>query len=274
VDALNVIQHAVYLCLANLDPQIRHAREMTPAPGGTRPVQLFQLRPGAAILRSTPTRRPGCPGCAVGPSAVRPHALFGTAAPRLNGTATRMFSRSFAGRSRASAAGWAFTLRDDPAPPIIHAVEVSAPVVIEGTLVTLSWEATNALRVDVDGFGQHPPQGSITVPVTRTSAFRVRAVNPFGEAAVFSPVVRTVSLPRLREIPVPTLPTISPLHAVPPRPVVGVPGWRPDTTTIFSKPATMTRDGTSRAAIPARGIWARTLRRTAKVSTLRRGLRK
>ncbi len=59
-DALHVVQQSIFLALAALDPASRHARELAPPPGDPRPRQLFILRPGAALLRTPVTRRPGC----------------------------------------------------------------------------------------------------------------------------------------------------------------------------------------------------------------------
>jgi molybdopterin/thiamine biosynthesis adenylyltransferase len=200
-DALSVIQQAVYLCLAVLDPRSRHARDLAPLPQDPRPRQLFVQRPGAALVRASVTRRADCPGCAVGPSPLAGAAHAGEAT-------TELFDGLLVGHERMLAAGWRFALSGEIKPPRIDAVEVSEPLVVEGTTVTLSWAASNATHVRIDGLGTHPSEGAIKALVANTTAFRVHAVNPFGEDSALSPVVRTMRLPRLREIALPTLPTV------------------------------------------------------------------
>jgi molybdopterin/thiamine biosynthesis adenylyltransferase len=199
-DAFSVIQQSVYLCLAVLDPRSRHARDLAPPPTDPRPRQLFVQRPGAALLRAPVTRRPGCPGCAVGPSplAGRDHAAMG---------ADGLLGRLLDGHPRMRAAGWRLALNGVCEPPLIDSVEVSEPLVAQGATVTLTWAAVNATHVVIDTLGVHSPEGELEVPITSTTAFRVRAVNPFGEVARLSPVVRVVPLPRLREIALLSLPT-------------------------------------------------------------------
>jgi len=193
-DALSVIQHAVYTSLALLDPRSRHARELAPGRGDPRPRQLFQIHPGAALVRSTVTRRPGCAGCAVGPSPLSGDRRGGIA------TSTRRVARA---GGRPQAAGWPLVLTGDPTPPVFARVEVGQPVVLEGQSVRLSWEVENAVRVRIEGLGEHPPTGALEHVVTETTSFRLTAVNPFGETSALSPTVRTVQLPRLTEIPIP-----------------------------------------------------------------------
>lgn len=192
-DALSVIQHATYLSIAVLDPRSRHARDLAPPPADPRPRQLFVLRPGAALLRTPVTRRPGCPGCAVGPSPIGEEPRPATPAA---GAAVPLTKE----HPRAPAAGWRFTLAPEPVVPEIEQVSVSEPVIAEGTHVTLSWLAHNATHVLVEGHGTHPPEGELTVLVNANTAFRVRAVNPFGEVTAISPTVRTVRLPRIQEL--------------------------------------------------------------------------
>jgi molybdopterin/thiamine biosynthesis adenylyltransferase len=200
-DALGVVQHAIYLCLAVLDPHSRHARDLAPPPTDPRPRQLFVQRPGAALLRASVVRRPECSGCAVGPSPL-------AGANRAGGDTSDLFEGLLVGHQRQVAAGWRFTLNGAAAPPEIDFVRVSEPLVVESSTVTLSWRAANATHVVIDTLGTHPPEGSLEILITDTTAFRVNAVNPFGESTALSPVIRTMPLPRVREIALATLPAV------------------------------------------------------------------
>jgi molybdopterin/thiamine biosynthesis adenylyltransferase len=198
-DALGVIQQAVYLCLALLDPHSRHARDLARGQDDPRPRQLFQLHPGAALLRSTVTRRLGCVGCAVGPSPL-------SGGDHHVADATRTAGRVRDGHTRSSAAGWPLVLTGASTPPVLHSLHVSDQVVLEGATVTLSWAVENASRVTIERFGDHPSVGSLEAAITQTTAFRLNAVNPFGQISALSPSVITVQLPRLREVPIPSPP--------------------------------------------------------------------
>ena len=227
-DALRVIQQAVYVSLAVLDPTFAEAREFAPPSGDTRPRQLFVLRPGAPVLRAPVTRRPDCPGCSVGPSP-----LNRDGAPATRATAADHLGR-IPGR-RGIAAGWAFALNADPKPPTSVRVDVSDRVVVEGEAVTLEWRATNATHVEVDTLGRRGAVGGATVVVPRSRAFRVTAVNPFGRRESVSPTVRAIPLPRVQQLepPIPPafeVPAIAPIEGpalltppAPPEHVVGLP---------------------------------------------------
>jgi molybdopterin/thiamine biosynthesis adenylyltransferase len=210
-DALAVNQQAVFLALAILDPSSRHARDMAPPRGDDRPRQLFVLRPGSALLRALALRRDGCPSCAVGPSP-----LVGDegAAARPRDVAARMHPR---GGERDVAAGWAFTLAADPAPPTIGTITVSAPLVVEGDAVTLSWTAANATHVEVETLGRRAPTGTARVQIRATRSIRIVAVNPFGRTEALSPVVRAIPLPRLGPLDPPAFPALgAPVPFAPP----------------------------------------------------------
>ncbi len=194
-DAFGVIQQAVFLALGVLDPHSPHAREMAPPPGDQRPRQLFMVRAGTAPVRAPVTRRPECPGCAVGPSAIGE----GPRSPEFADGLAREQNRR---RSRRIAAGWPLLLDGDSSLPHIERVTVSAPVIVSGDEVTVGWQALNATHVEVDGGSPDPcpPAGELTVRLHATDAFRVRALNPWGETFAVSPTVRTIDLPRIREV--------------------------------------------------------------------------
>jgi molybdopterin/thiamine biosynthesis adenylyltransferase len=206
-DALDVVQQAVHLCLAVLDPRLPEARDLAPGPGERRPQQLFIVRHGEPLRRVTVPLRNRCPGCAVGPSALAGQAPAHAAADALAG-------RAMNGRDRPEAAGWPFVLTGDAVAPTIEEVAVSDGVIVEGETVTLSWRTRNATSVRIDGHGTHPPRGKLEVSVPAGTRFRVYAVNPFGETRTLSPAVRTVPLPRLVEIAVPVAEGVAPF-AVP-----------------------------------------------------------
>jgi molybdopterin/thiamine biosynthesis adenylyltransferase len=192
-DAFAVIQHAMYLCIAVLDPSSRHAREMAPPPGDRRPRQLFVQRPGAAVLRTPVTRRPECAGCAVGPSPVGNE-------PRPTGHAGEIASGTANSRPRRLAAGWRFLIADTPSQPRIDSISVSESCIVSGDSVTLSWRASNATHIAVERFGIHPPVGELVAFLAETTAFQLRAVNPFGSVSARSQDVRVMTLPRIDEL--------------------------------------------------------------------------
>jgi molybdopterin/thiamine biosynthesis adenylyltransferase len=199
-DAFAVIQQALYLCLAFLEPHSRHARDLAPSNDDPRPRQLFVLRPGTAMLRSPAVRRPDCPGCAVGLSPIHgqePEATSATAA-----------AMRFATRERRQAAGWELVLTGELRPPRIVSVTVSDPLIAEGGSVAIRWRTRNATHVAIDGHGIHPPTGELTVAVSRSRVFTVNATNPFGVTTATSPVVRVVPVPRIREIGLLGFPTL------------------------------------------------------------------
>jgi molybdopterin/thiamine biosynthesis adenylyltransferase len=199
-DALAVIQQAAFLSIAVLDPRSRHARDLAPAPADPRPRQLFVLRPGAALLRTPVTRRPGCIGCGVGPSPIGEDPRPATPAGSAGGAFIMRHTRR-------AAAGWRFTLADEPADPKIEHVGVSEPIVAEGSHVTLAWRTRNSTHVLIDGHGAHPPEGELTVLVEKTTAFKLTAVNPYADTSATSEVVRVIALPRIRELRLVALPT-------------------------------------------------------------------
>jgi molybdopterin/thiamine biosynthesis adenylyltransferase len=211
-DAFAVVQQAIFLCLAILQPSLRHTRELAPPPDDLRPRQLFVIRPGAAPLRTPVTRRPGCPGCAVGESPVNREAH---AAATASGIAARLGVE----HPRAAAAGWRFFLDDARVPPELQ-VDVDTTLAAEGELVTLSWSAKNATHVVVQGDVQ-PPEGRREVVVTATGHFVVTAFNPFHRIRASSPVVRVMPLLRIREIRVPDFSFATPNVATAPTLGVG-----------------------------------------------------
>jgi molybdopterin/thiamine biosynthesis adenylyltransferase len=192
-DAFSVIQQAVFLAIALVDPRSRHARDMAPTPTDARPRQLFVQRPGAALLRTPVARRPGCEGCAVGPSPLGEDG-------RPAGTALDAGAALSARHSRRRAAGWRLMLSDDDAPPEVEQIAVSEPIVPEGTPVTLSWRARNATHVLIDGHEIQPPQGRLSVVMNGTQAFTLTAVSPHGQASATSEIVRVIALPLIREL--------------------------------------------------------------------------
>jgi molybdopterin/thiamine biosynthesis adenylyltransferase len=199
-DAFAVIQQAVYLCLAFLEPGSRHARDLAPSHEDPRPRQLFVLRPGAAMLRSPAVRRPGCPSCEVGLSPIHEQEHEATSAVA---AATR-----FATRERRQAAGWEFVLTGELNPPTILSVAVSDPLVAQGGTSTVSWRTRNATHVVLGDHGVHPPVGELTVAVRDSTVFTVSAANPFGVTTAISPVVRAVPIPRIREVSLLGFPTL------------------------------------------------------------------
>jgi hypothetical protein len=202
-DAYAVLQQAIFLSLALLDPRSPHARELAPTANDRRPRQFFVLRPGAPLLRSPVARRPGCPSCAVGPSSLND--ADGSVGDRRD-----PFRGVVADDVRA--AGWAFTLRGVERPPSIEHVAVDRPLVIEGEAVRLEWVAVDATHVMVETLGRRPPVGHADVVVTNSRTFRVQAVNPFGQTDASSPVVRTMPSPRLpAAVPAPLPPSNTPI---------------------------------------------------------------
>jgi hypothetical protein len=199
-DAFAVVQQALYLCLAFLEPGSRHARDLAPSRDDLRPRQLFVLRPGAAMLRSPAVRRPGCPGCAVGLSPVH--------GDEQEATSAAAAGRRFATRERRQAAGWEFVLTGELHPPTITSVMVGDPLVAEGGPTTLEWRTRNATHVVIDGHGVHPPVGELAVAVREPTVFKIDAANPFGVTTAASPVVRVVPIPRIREISLLGFPTL------------------------------------------------------------------
>ncbi len=182
-DGLAVIQNAVYLSLAVLDPTSRHVRELAPMADDARPRQVFVYRPGAAPLRAPARLRPGCESCAVGPSPVDRDVDVGA-----------LLEASTL--SRQTVGGTSLSVAHARQPPVIRAIEVSEHLVIEGTRIRLSWIVDNATHVEVDGAGVYAAVGDIEMAVSGTCAFRIRAVNLFGVAVAFSPIVRAIPIPR------------------------------------------------------------------------------
>ncbi len=201
-DAFAVIQQSLYLCVALLEPNSRHARDMAPSLEDPRPRQLFVLRPGAAMLRAPTTRRPDCLGCAVGPSPLNGEEHGAPDAAGVGGWVA-------AGHERPRAAGWRFILTGVRVPPEIVSVELSKLAVPEGEVVTLSWATRNATHVVIDGHGIHPPEGELAVAVRRSSAYWVRAVNPFDSTARLSRTVWAMPIRRAEEVYVPGFPGVT-----------------------------------------------------------------
>ncbi len=208
-DAFGVIQQAVFLSIAVLDPRSAHAREMAPPPGDSRPRQLFLLRPGSAVVRAPVTRRPGCVGCAVGPSPISEQVRLVETAGGLAAEQTRRLRRRIA-------AGWPFLLEPNPSDPRIESVTVSAAAMPSGDEVTLAWTARNATHVEVDRYSGQPqaPVGGLTVRLHATDAFRVRALNPLGEAVAISPTVKVIVLPQIHELTLASFPQLPPLAEI------------------------------------------------------------
>lgn len=208
-DAFGVIQQAVYLSVAVLDPRSAHAREMAPPPRDARPRQLFLLRPGAAIVRAPVTRRLGCAGCAVGPSPIGEQ-------PREVEAARGLAADQARRRHRRIAAGWPFLLEENPSDPWIESVTVSAPTIVSGEEVTVAWAARNATHVEVDRHSAQPlaPMGELTVRLHAADAFRIRALNPVGEALAISPTVKAIDLPQIRELTLASFPQLPPIADV------------------------------------------------------------
>ncbi|HEX5925821.1 MAG TPA: ThiF family adenylyltransferase [Baekduia sp.] len=239
-DGLAVIQEAIFLSLALLEPSSPHARELAPTANDPRPRQLFIQRPGAPLLRAPAARRPTCPSCAVGPSPIND-------AQRPAADASAHF-RGAGIDDRARAAGWGFSLRGVDRPPTIETVTVSSSLVIEGGTVLLEWAAVDATHVIVETVGRRPPVGRAEVVVRHSRAFRVEAVNPFGWTEAVTPVVRTMPAPRLPAAvpaPLPHSPTASVEIALPGAPSgVGAPalpriGAVPAPLPVLPAPPTM-----------------------------------
>jgi molybdopterin/thiamine biosynthesis adenylyltransferase len=206
-DALAVIQQTAYLAIALLDPRSRHARDLAPTPNDPRPRQLFVMRPGAALLRTPATRRPGCPGCAVGPSPLSADERGATNAGdegALHGAL----------HARAPAAGWHFMLSENPTPPVLEHVAVSQPILVEGETLTLSWRAANATHVLIDGHEPQPAEGELALVMRESMAFTLTAVNPHGQATATSGLVRVIAPVQIHELRLVAFPTARP--AAPP----------------------------------------------------------
>jgi molybdopterin/thiamine biosynthesis adenylyltransferase len=195
-DSLAVIQRAVLLSLGVLDPRSAEAREFAPPPNDRRLRQLFIQRQAANLMRVPMTRRDGCPACAVGPSE-----LNQAQRSRRDSRATDWIRSA-----RSSSTDWSFPFTHRHEPPTIDSVTVSDSLVPEGTIVRLTWAASNATHVEIDGVGGHPARGEMDVLVSETRFFRVTAVNPFGRASIASPEIRVMSLPRWQGVTLPTFP--------------------------------------------------------------------
>jgi molybdopterin/thiamine biosynthesis adenylyltransferase len=231
-DALAVIQQAAFLALALLDSRSRHARDLAPTPNDPRPRQLFVMRPGAALLRTPATRRPGCPGCAVGPSPL-------SADEREPANARDEGTLHGALHARAPAAGWRFMLSETPKPPTVDFVTVSNPILAEGETLTLSWRAANATHVLIDGHEPQPTEGELALLISESAAFTLTAVNPHGQVSANSGLVRVIKPARIHELRLVAFPAARPTApSMHPRPMEGGP----------SRPAPPER--------PASGVWS------------------
>ncbi|CAJ58896.1 hypothetical protein FRAAL0218 [Frankia alni ACN14a] len=66
---------------------------------------------------------------------------------------------------------------------------------MRGDVYELSWVATGASRVEIDGYGIHPPEGSTLVAFDGTVSRRLAARGPGGVSNRFSPPVWTLEPP-------------------------------------------------------------------------------
>lgn len=228
-DSFAVIQQALYLCLALLEPGSQHARDLARSREDPRPRQLFVIHPAATLLRAPVTRRAGCEGCAVGPSPLNPEA---TDRPSPSARASDLFELVASRRQRPRAAGWPFVLSGTQAPPRITAVWVNKTMALAGDRVTVSWSARDATQVFVDGNGPHPPRGELSISLRHSRAFEVTAVNPFDKTSKWTSAVQLMPpLPRHHEFHVPGFPGVN----APPPPSTHLPpmrtGMQPSTAT-------------------------------------------
>lgn len=198
-DALGVIQQAVFLCLAVLDPESPEARDLAPPRDDPRPRQLFVLQRTQRLVRLAVERRPGCPSCRVGPSSVDSHTERGPLDDR------ELNELRVAGRRRI-ARDWEFRLRASPSPPEIEQLTVNSTLVVEGSTVVLRWATRNAAYVEIDGAGPFPTTGTAEFTVSTHRSFRLEARNPFGLTTAVSEPVRVIALPLP---PMVTLPPLS-----------------------------------------------------------------
>jgi hypothetical protein len=182
-----------------------HGRDLARSLDDPRPRQLFQLQHGVALRRATVARRRDCSGCTVGASTLAGESFSGGAVAAVGGLV--------AGRSRAQAAGWSFSLSGAEEPPTISSIAVSERLVVDGGVVTLSWATENATHIEIDGLGFGPPQGQVVVPVSKATVFRLSAVNPFGATVALSPAVEIMPRFRLSAIAAPVV-SISGLRAI------------------------------------------------------------
>ena len=210
-DALAIVQLTVLLCIALLDDQSPEMRELAPPADDPRPRQLFVQQPGAALRRVPMRRREDCPACAVGPSPTQPNP--GSWRGRI---LARGLPRFFSGLASVSATDWSYAHTHAADPPSIDFVNVSEVVLVEGDSVRLSWSATNAVRVEIDGLGSFDPAGFIDVTLRETRFFAVTAINPFGRRRATTAPVRVLPLPRLGDPAVPSFVTDPPPSLTPP----------------------------------------------------------
>ena len=116
-----------------------------------------------------------------------------------------------------SAAEWAGYLTQRvvilQGPPVFSAFQVSPDVVPSGHEVTVRWRCRFASSMTISGpddTTRHVPardldDGSMRMAVTRSGPFLILARNQAGEQQLYSDPVHVLSLPELRQIPVPSL---------------------------------------------------------------------
>jgi serine/threonine protein kinase len=118
----------------------------------------------------------------------------------------QLFRAGLDAERRPSASEWVAGLAGMRKPPVVEEFTIDEDYVLEGTEITLSWRASNATHVEVPDAGSQPATGTVHLVPTRTTAYRVRAVNAFGDFESPTEVVRVVPLPRMQWLPVPAFP--------------------------------------------------------------------
>ena len=87
------------------------------------------------------------------------------------------------------------------APPAIHA-QANPDAIVAGQSSNLSWSATGADAVSIDGFGSQPMSGSTSVAPAQTTTYTLRAKGAGGETD--TTVTVTVRHPDPPPAPIPT----------------------------------------------------------------------
>ncbi|HEY3946189.1 MAG TPA: hypothetical protein VGL78_13260 [Solirubrobacteraceae bacterium] len=128
------------------------------------------------------------------------------------------FAAGLNGARRPTAADWVKALGSIRQPPQFLQTSLSSLLVLEGTEVTVTWQTSNAERVESPLLGVRGPAGEANVQVgAGTTQVTLNAVNRWGSLSWTSPTVRTVPLPRIEAIPVPDFPGLS-IHVETPWP--------------------------------------------------------
>jgi serine/threonine protein kinase len=119
----------------------------------------------------------------------------------------QLFAAGIDAEQRPTAHDWQRCIEACRTPPIVEELTVEPDFVVEGTEVLVSWEIEQAERVECPQLGTPlPASGSRHVVVHESTSFAFTAINRYGQTRAFSPLVRTVPLPRLESIPLAAFP--------------------------------------------------------------------